>query len=199
MKSPEEASLDASTAMLSAALAGFMCIGSGACIGDEALDPLGGGSSTGAGIGGAASSAHASGGTEASATASGSTSDGSSASSSVASTASVSASSSASSSAMTSSSTGSQSSNPHTPIPDTACPSGISPTPMVTSTMLGMLTEQQFHDMCDQAGGIFEIQPLCGGSNACRGFAYDSGQTRLTEHTCQGTNTCAGYNCVVCS
>jgi hypothetical protein len=69
---------------------------------------------------------------------------------------------------------------------------------MVTMTTSGLITEADFHAMCDQAGGIFEIQPVCGGSNACRGFAYDAGPQILTQHTCQHTNSCAGYNCVVC-
>jgi hypothetical protein len=70
---------------------------------------------------------------------------------------------------------------------------------MVTMTTYVSLTQADFQAMCDQRNGIFEIQPLCGGSNACRGFAYDSEPQILTEHSCQHTNSCAGYNCVVCN
>ena len=58
------------------------------------------------------------------------------------------------------------------------------------------LTLEQFTALCDSMNGIFEIQPHCGGSNACRGMSYDTGTQTLTEHTCRGTNTCAGYSCV---
>jgi hypothetical protein len=62
-----------------------------------------------------------------------------------------------------------------------------------------VLTQQQFEDMCSARDGIFEIQPHCGGSNACRGFSYDSGTLTLTEHTCRATNQCGGWSCVICS
>ena len=68
----------------------------------------------------------------------------------------------------------------------------------MTSSEVVVLTEEEFRDICTEAGGILEIQPLCGGSNACRGIAYDSGTHVLTEHTCKATNTCSGWNCVVC-
>jgi hypothetical protein len=88
--------------------------------------------------------------------------------------------------------------NPHTPIPATKCASGQVPNPKVTSTVVGALTQDEFASRCAALNGIFEIQPLCGGSNSCRGMSYDSGSQTLTEHSCQATNTCAGYSCVVC-
>lgn len=88
--------------------------------------------------------------------------------------------------------------NPHTPIPATKCASGQVPNPEVTSTVVGALTQDEFASRCAALNGIFEIQPLCGGSNSCRGMSYDSGSQTLTEHSCQATNTCAGYSCVVC-
>jgi len=88
--------------------------------------------------------------------------------------------------------------NPHTPIPATKCASGQVPHPTVTSTVVGALTQDAFAALCAAQNGIFEIQPLCGGSNSCRGMSYDSGEQTLTEHSCQATNTCAGYSCVVC-
>jgi len=90
------------------------------------------------------------------------------------------------------------STNPHTPIPATKCESGQVPNPKVTSTVVGALTQDEFASRCAALNGIFEIQPLCGGSNSCRGMSYDSGEQTLTEHSCQATNTCAGYSCVVC-
>jgi hypothetical protein len=88
--------------------------------------------------------------------------------------------------------------NGDTPIPDTGCATGVVPDPMVTSSTVGALTEDEFKALCDAQGGIFEIQPHCGGSNACRGFSYDANTETLIEHTCRATNTCAGYSCVVC-
>ena len=88
--------------------------------------------------------------------------------------------------------------NPHTPIPATKCASGRVPNPAVTSTVVGALTQDEFASRCAAQNGIFEIQPLCGGSNSCRGMSYDAGSQTLTEHSCQATNTCAGYSCVVC-
>lgn len=88
--------------------------------------------------------------------------------------------------------------NPHTPIPATKCASGQVPQPAVTSSVVGALTQDEFASRCASLNGIFEIQPLCGGSNSCRGMSYDSGSQTLTEHSCQATNTCAGYSCVVC-
>jgi hypothetical protein len=89
--------------------------------------------------------------------------------------------------------------NPHTPIPATKCASGQVPNPAVTSTAVGALTQDEFAMRCAAQNGIFEIQPLCGGSNSCRGMSYDAGSETLTEHSCQATNTCAGYSCVVCA
>lgn len=89
--------------------------------------------------------------------------------------------------------------NPHTPIPSTKCASGQVPNPAVTSTVVGALTQDAFAALCAARNGIFEIQPLCGGSNSCRGMSYDSGTQTLIEHSCQATNTCAGYSCVVCA
>jgi hypothetical protein len=86
-----------------------------------------------------------------------------------------------------------------TPIPATACTSGVIAHPSATSiTAVDDVTQDSFKSQCDAKNGIFETQPECGGSNACRGMSYDSKTTTLMEHTCQATNTCAGYSCVVC-
>jgi len=93
------------------------------------------------------------------------------------------------------------SSNPSedTPIPATACDAGVSPSPKVTSSTVVVLTEDAFKARCATRGGVMELQPHCGGSNECRGMSYDSETQTLTEHTCRGTNSCAGFSCVICS
>lgn len=194
MASFDDAPPDASKAMLTAALGGLLSFGVTSCVfsvaerddGPEvtsttnAATTTTGSTSTSSGMGGAPS-----------------TSSATSTSTDAATTTSVSASGTTVSGTATAS-TGTGSTNPHTPIPNIACMDGIVPNPMITlSTVVG-ITQAQFEAMCSEANGIFEIQPLCGGSNACRGFTYDTGSMTYTEHTCQHTNTCAGYNCVVC-
>jgi hypothetical protein len=190
MSSFEEGPFDASKAMLTAALGGLLCFGAASCVNSESDAPSGAstGSSSddGTGVGGAGSSTHAATTSSVSAVASTSSAGGAMTTSGTA------------TSSSTSSGTGGAPPNPHTPIPDTECATGVIPNPVITYSTTMALTQTDFQALCDQAGGIFEVQPLCGGSNACRGFAYDSGTTTYTEHTCQGTNTCAGYNCVDC-
>lgn len=183
---------DASKAMLTAALGGLLSFGvTSGCVfsvseqddGPEVTSTTNGTSSS------ATSSSSGMGGAP-------STSSATSTSTDAGTTSSVATGSTVSGTATGSTATGAT--NPHTPIPDTACVDGIVPNPVVTlSTVVG-ITQSQFEAMCAEANGIFEIQPLCGGSNACRGFTYDTGSMTYTEHTCQHTNTCAGYNCVVC-
>jgi len=60
------------------------------------------------------------------------------------------------------------------------------------------MTHDQFTAQCEAQAGIVEVQPHCGGSNSCRGMSYDVDTQTLAEHTCRATNTCAGYNCVIC-
>jgi len=88
--------------------------------------------------------------------------------------------------------------SPDTPIPDTTCDGGVVPSPQVTSATAGAVAQADFESECADKGGIFEVQPNCGGSNACRGMSYDSATQTLTEHTCRATNSCAGFSCVVC-
>lgn len=80
-----------------------------------------------------------------------------------------------------------------------ACPSGVSDAAEITSSEVVFgLTLQQFTDECTQRGGAVEIEPHCGGENSCRGMSYDTNTQTLTEHTCKGMNTCAGYSCIIC-
>lgn len=85
-----------------------------------------------------------------------------------------------------------------TPVAHTSCDGGVLPDAGITSTTHGPVTLDEFTALCDAKQGIVEIEPHCGGSNGCRGMSYDSTTQTLTEHTCRGTNTCAGYSCVVC-
>ncbi|MEB2322092.1 MAG: hypothetical protein OZ921_06235, partial [Sorangiineae bacterium] len=68
----------------------------------------------------------------------------------------------------------------------------------VTSSRVVTMTEAEFRDECEQRGGVFEVIPHCGGLTTCRGMSYDTTTSTLTDHTCRGVNTCAGYSCVIC-
>ena len=85
-----------------------------------------------------------------------------------------------------------------TPVPNTQCSGGYSDDPTVTQKTVAAVTQSDFEAQCAAKNGIFEIQPHCGGSNACRGMSYDSETQTLTEHSCRQTNTCGGFSCVVC-
>lgn len=90
--------------------------------------------------------------------------------------------------------------NEDTPQPATTCSNRASNTPTISSQSLQPdLTHDMFQSQCSALNGIMEIQPNCGGSNACRGMSYDSARQLLTEHNCRAVNTCAGYSCVVCN
>jgi len=60
------------------------------------------------------------------------------------------------------------------------------------------MTLDTFTSQCGAENGVVEIQPHCGGSNACRGMSYDTELQLLVVHTCRAMNSCAGYSCVVC-
>ncbi|HEX7665852.1 MAG TPA: hypothetical protein VF407_15100, partial [Polyangiaceae bacterium] len=85
-----------------------------------------------------------------------------------------------------------------TPQPDTTCSDAPRPDKAVTQRTVVETSEDDFKAQCAARNGIFEVQPGCGVSNACRGMSYDSGTKALTEHTCRALNSCAGYSCVVC-
>lgn len=53
-----------------------------------------------------------------------------------------------------------------------------------------------FKALCDERHGTVEVMPHCGGFATARGFSYDTTNSMLSEHTCKGANTCAGWNCV---
>jgi hypothetical protein len=86
------------------------------------------------------------------------------------------------------------------PMPNTECDGGYLANPMVTSmSIIADLTVDQFTSMCDARSGLVEVQPHCGGLNACRGFSYDNTTNILSEHTCRATNSCSGWSCVICN
>jgi hypothetical protein len=91
------------------------------------------------------------------------------------------------------------SSDPDTPVPATECDGGVAADPQITSSMVvANMTLDQFTAECTALSGLLEIQPHCGGSNACRGMSYDSETQTVIQHSCRATNSCAGFSCVVC-
>ena len=79
----------------------------------------------------------------------------------------------------------------------TACGSSSGSGVITSSKVVPDMTQQKFTQMCDQRHGTVEVIPECGGSNSCKGMSYDTGTQTLVEHTCKGSNTCAGYNCKI--
>ena len=74
----------------------------------------------------------------------------------------------------------------------------INPDATVTSTTHDpSMTLETFTERCDELGGVVELICHCGGANTCKGMSYDTTTQTLSEHTCRGLNTCAGYSCVV--
>jgi len=80
-----------------------------------------------------------------------------------------------------------------------ACEAGVSDAPSITSSNVDpSVTLDSFTSESEQRGGAVEVEPHCGGENSCRGISWDTGTETVTEHTCRGMNTCAGYSCVIC-
>jgi hypothetical protein len=59
------------------------------------------------------------------------------------------------------------------------------------------LTVEEFTEQCDLREGTVEVIAHCRGLNTCQGFSYDITTDLLSEHTCKGAVTCAGWNCLV--
>jgi len=89
--------------------------------------------------------------------------------------------------------------------PDTAGASGLSggggaapePAHVTSSQNVGVMTEQEFTELCNTRGGTVEVMPHCGGFATAPGFSYDATTQLLSEHTCAGANTCTGWNCAI--
>jgi hypothetical protein len=70
--------------------------------------------------------------------------------------------------------------------------------PEITSSeIVAAMTVEDFTARCDARGGTVEVMPHCGGFATAKGFSYDSTTQELSEHTCMGANTCAGWNCAI--
>ena len=81
-----------------------------------------------------------------------------------------------------------------------ACGSDPDPKPrgdVTSSKVVADMTLEKFTAECDARGGQVETHSHCGGANSCKGMSYDTATELLTEHTCRGSNTCAGYSCVI--
>jgi hypothetical protein len=77
-------------------------------------------------------------------------------------------------------------------------PSGMIADASVTSQVHDpSMTLEKFIVLCNQRGGVVELICHCGGANTCKGISYDTTIGMLSEHTCRGMNTCAGYSCVI--
>lgn len=83
--------------------------------------------------------------------------------------------------------------------PSTAGAGGAAAEPphITSSQAVGAMTVDDFTALCDQRAGTVEVMPHCGGFASAKGFSYDMTTELLSEHTCMGANTCAGWNCVV--
>jgi hypothetical protein len=68
---------------------------------------------------------------------------------------------------------------------------------ITSSTVVGEMTVEDFTAKCDARGGTVEVMPHCGGLATAKGFSYDETTQKLSEHTCKGANTCAGWNCAI--
>jgi hypothetical protein len=67
---------------------------------------------------------------------------------------------------------------------------------IMSSKQIANLDADGFKALCDARDGTVEVIARCGGLASARGFSYDTGTQALSEHTCKGANTCAGWNCV---
>jgi hypothetical protein len=75
--------------------------------------------------------------------------------------------------------------------------SDTSSTPEITSSKeVDNLDAAGFKALCDARMGTVEEMAHCGGLATAPGFSYDITENMLSEHTCKGANTCAGWNCI---
>ncbi len=68
---------------------------------------------------------------------------------------------------------------------------------ITSSEPVAGMTAEEFAARCEQRAGVVEDIPHCGGLNTCKGFSYDTTTSLLSEHSCKGAATCAGWNCIV--
>ena len=67
---------------------------------------------------------------------------------------------------------------------------------ITSSKQVANLDVDGFTALCDARHGTVEVMAHCGGLASAPGFSYDTGTQLLSEHSCKGANTCAGWNCV---
>jgi hypothetical protein len=80
-----------------------------------------------------------------------------------------------------------------------ACTVHADPAAVTSSTQDPNMSLATFSAECAARGGVVEVEPHCGGLNSCRGVSWDTITHVVSEHTCKGMNTCAGYSCIICS
>ncbi len=69
--------------------------------------------------------------------------------------------------------------------------------PAISSTSVDKtITLQSFTSTCEGRGGVLQTHASCSGSNSCAGLSYHSSSGKLSEHSCQALNICAGMSCV---
>lgn len=78
----------------------------------------------------------------------------------------------------------------------TACADDSSSPEITSSRDMANLDADGFKALCDARDGTVEVMAHCGGLASGRGFSYDTTNGQLSEHTCKGANTCAGWNCL---
>jgi hypothetical protein len=185
--------LRASRALVSAALGGLLCVGSPACSSNDdaaeqtpALSDAGADRATAnAGLDGSQSDSGVGSDSEAA--------DGAAASDANSGTDAAASDATSATDALVASDSAPTSDAP--PICDAMPEAGV----ITSSTVVADMTLEKFTADCDALGGTVEIHPHCGGSNSCKGMSYDTATQTLTEHTCKGLNTCAGYSCIICN
>ena len=84
-----------------------------------------------------------------------------------------------------------------TPGCSTEKPNPPGPGTITSSEAVPTMTADYFALLCDDRSGTVEVMPHCGGFASAEGFSFDTTTDLLSEHTCKGANTCAGWNCVV--
>ena len=68
---------------------------------------------------------------------------------------------------------------------------------ITSSEVVDPFSVDDFTAKCDATSGTVEVMAHCGGLATAKGFSYDVTTKELSEHSCKGANTCAGWNCVV--
>jgi hypothetical protein len=77
------------------------------------------------------------------------------------------------------------------------CSDGDEPARILSQSQVEQpLQVSDFKALCDARSGTVETMAHCGGLATGPGFSYDITTHMLSEHSCKGANTCAGWNCL---